>query len=56
MNHSESNNFRRENTGGIDQRAISGAGSQQQRYASFSCYAYRLVSEHGPWATVRVLC
>ena len=35
----------------IGQGAISD-NSQRRRYASFSCYAYRLLSEHGPWATV----
>jgi hypothetical protein len=37
----------------INQGAVSGE-SQQQRYASFFCYAYLLLSKHGPSATVHV--
>lgn len=33
-------------------QGIIGGESQRQRYASFFCYAYWLVSKHGPWATV----
>ena len=40
---------RQSTTRGIDQGAISGeAESQQQRYASFSCYASLPLSKHGP--------
>ena len=28
---------------------------QLQKYASFPCYAYWLVSKHSPWATVHIL-
>ena len=49
-----STDSRRQPTGRTEQRAISGAEPQQQRYASFSCYAYWLVSEHGTWVTDHV--
>ena len=45
---------RRQPTGRIDQGAINGE-SQRPRYASFSRYAYWLLSEHGTSATVHVL-
>ena len=38
----------------IDQGAIS-SDSQRQRYASFSCFSYWLMSKHGPPGTVHVL-
>ena len=44
---------RHQSTGRIEQGTIS-AEFQQQRYASFSCYTYWLLTKHGPWATVHV--
>ena len=49
-----STNFRRQSTEIVSQGAISGE-SQRQRYASFSCYAYWVMSNHGPHGTVHVL-
>jgi hypothetical protein len=54
MGLSVSTNSRRRPTGRIGQGAICG-GCQLLRYASFSCYAYWFVSEHGPLVTDHVL-
>ena len=40
---------------GIICQGATGGESQPQRYASFSCYGYWFVSNHGPSATVHVL-
>ena len=46
---------RRQSTGRTDQGAINGESQRPPRYASFSCYVYWLLSEHGTFVALHVL-